>query len=219
MNKIDIEEAPVENPSCFKKHKKVITIVGIVVAVLVVVGIILAIIFGTNTSTTTTTIATTVSVTSSVTTQSTAIPQSTVTPQSTATPQSSSTTSTITDNPTTSTADSTTTEPTITEIDGPSRVDCLPWLKGKPNGEIEAECKNQDLCDYSPDDKPEVPSCYYVPEKSRIVVSEPEITDDGLKETYYLSTGDLKKSSNRIKLDIEYLEDTALRFEVIFKQN
>lgn len=98
-------------------------------------------------------------------------------------------------------------------IDKPtSRIDCLPWLKNQSDDEmLKSECSKQMSCKYQLTSDLNIPACYLDNDSFKQQILENKSTPLG--ESYTLRLDD--KASNIVKIDVEYLHDSVLRFKVL----
>lgn len=111
----------------------------------------------------------------------------------------------------------TTTQTPVTEIPDKkdSRVDCLPWLRGDKNADIQKECLKNSNCKYQNlDGNIDIPSCYFDNEKIKLTFERDE--DTPLGKSYFITAGDSlnKNTPVKLRIDFEYLDDFALRFKI-----
>jgi hypothetical protein len=93
-----------------------------------------------------------------------------------------------------------------------SRVDCLPWLKGSNNADIEAQCKKLSYCTYDFAKEKNIPGCYYKSDALKVKIGSPSKTELG--ENYELVYNSLTRAEKRLLLSFEYLDDNTLHFKV-----
>ena len=97
------------------------------------------------------------------------------------------------------------------EVD--NRIDCLPWMRNQKRSNIEAECAKISYCKFSYV-KSDVPYCF-VFDKEQIKVKIGAETSTPLGKSFpieYKSQTDGQIVN--LKLDFEFLEDSALRFKI-----
>lgn len=103
-----------------------------------------------------------------------------------------------------------------------NRIDCVPWMKGRTDVDIRAECAKLPNCVYQKDEtNPLVPSCFFnIDEAPSVIrVNSANETELGLRyEIVYRTVGNqtLPKAApiRRLTLEFEFLDDFALRFKV-----
>lgn len=113
---------------------------------------------------------------------------------------------------TTRTTSTTTTQ--LTPLAPDSRIDCLPWLRNKPNiaeSELETECSRIEGCSFeSVDGNVNIPSCFYNTSALKLELTEMNRTELG--ESYEIRSR--ARLDATLRVDFEYLEDKVLRFKV-----
>jgi hypothetical protein len=98
-----------------------------------------------------------------------------------------------------------------------SRLDCLPWLKNKPNSNLEQTCRQMNGCKYQAVvGNVDLPSCFYDTNLLKQSILSRE--DTQLGKSFTIASNNMTKSSdsNILRVDFEYLDDFALRIKVCY---
>ncbi len=91
------------------------------------------------------------------------------------------------------------------------RIDCLPWLHGKPLADIKKLCYSDEYyekCIYQPDSSNKnSPACFFDMKKINLKLLNEEKTKFGMR--YLVGTG-----QSEINIEFQHLDDTTVRFKI-----
>ncbi len=92
-----------------------------------------------------------------------------------------------------------------------TRIDCLPWLRGKSLTEIKKLCYSNDYfdkCIYQPDESDKnLPACFYDMNKISLKLLSEESTELGMR--YLVRAGQAE-----IRIEFQNLDDATIRFKI-----